>query len=30
MALRHEARKYWKTAAAERPDDPLLNVMAGE
>lgn len=30
MALRDEARKYWKTAAAERPDDPRLKVMAGE
>jgi len=30
MALRDEARKYWKAAAAERPDDPRLKVMAGE
>lgn len=30
MALRDEARKYWKAAAAERQDDPRLKVMAGE
>ena len=30
MALRDEAQKYWKAAAAERPDDPRLKVMAGE
>lgn len=30
MALRDEARKYWIAAAAERPDDPRLKVMAGE
>lgn len=30
MALRDEARKYWKAASAERPDDPRLKVMAGE
>ena len=30
MALRDEARKYWKAAAAERPDDPRLKVMADE
>lgn len=30
MALRDEARKYWQAAAAERPDDPRLKVMAGE
>lgn len=30
MSLRDEARKYWKAAAAERPDDPRLKVMAGE
>jgi hypothetical protein len=30
MALRDEARKYWKAAVAERPDDPRLKVMAGE
>lgn len=30
MSLRDEARKYWKSAAAERPDDPRLKVMAGE
>lgn len=30
MALRDEARKYWKAAAAERPDDPRLKVVAGE
>jgi hypothetical protein len=30
MALRDEARKYWKAAAAERPDDPRLKVMAAE
>jgi hypothetical protein len=28
--LRDEARKYWKAAAAERPDDPRLKVVAGE
>lgn len=30
MALRDEAQKYWKEAAAERPEDPRLKVMAGE
>lgn len=30
MALRDEARKYWKAAADERPDDPRLKVMVGE
>lgn len=30
MALRDEARKYWKAAAAERENDPRLKVMAGE
>ncbi len=30
MALRDEARKYWNAAAAERPDDPRLKVMASE
>ncbi|MFZ2302635.1 MAG: hypothetical protein WAW10_12315 [Gallionella sp.] len=28
--LRDEARKYWKSAAAERPDDHRLKAMAGE
>jgi hypothetical protein len=30
MELRDEARKYWKNAAAERPDDRRLKNMAGE
>lgn len=30
MELRDEARKYWKSAAAERPDDHRLKTMAGE
>jgi hypothetical protein len=28
--LRDEARKYWKAAAAERPDDPRLKALAGD
>jgi len=30
MELRDEARKYWKTLAAERPDDAKLKSLAGE
>ena len=30
MGLRDEARKYWRRAAAERPDDYRLEAMAGE
>ncbi len=30
LALRDEARKYWKFAATERPNDPRLKVMANE
>lgn len=30
MELRDEARKYWKSVAAERPDDHRLKAMAGE
>jgi hypothetical protein len=30
MALRDKARKYREAAAAERPDDPRLKVMADE
>jgi hypothetical protein len=26
--LKDEARKYWKAAAAERPDDPRLKALA--
>jgi hypothetical protein len=29
MELKDEARKYWKAAAAERPADPRLKVLAG-
>ena len=28
MELKDEARKYWKTASAERPDDPRLRALA--
>jgi hypothetical protein len=28
MELKDEARKYWKAAAAERPDDPRLKSLA--
>lgn len=28
VELKDEARKYWKTAAAERPDDPRLKALA--
>jgi hypothetical protein len=28
MELKDEARKYWKAAAAERPDDPRLKALA--
>ncbi len=28
MELKDEARKYWKTAATERPDDPRLKSLA--
>jgi hypothetical protein len=28
MELKDEARKYWKTAAGERPDDPRLKALA--
>lgn len=30
MELKDEARKYWKTLAAERPDDARLRMLAGE
>ena len=30
MNLRDEARKYWKSISAERPDDKRLKVLAGE
>jgi hypothetical protein len=30
MELKDEARKYWKTAAAERPEDPRLKALATE
>ncbi len=29
MELKDEARKYWRDAAAERPADPRLKVLAG-
>ena len=29
MDLKDEARKYWRAAAAERPDDPRLKALAG-
>ena len=28
VELKDEARKYWKTASAERPDDPRLRALA--
>jgi hypothetical protein len=28
MELKDEARKYWKTASGERPDDPRLKALA--
>jgi hypothetical protein len=28
MELKDEARKYWKAASAERPDDPRLKALA--
>jgi hypothetical protein len=28
MDLKDEARKYWKTASSERPDDPRLKALA--
>jgi hypothetical protein len=28
MELKDEARKYWKTASSERPDDPRLKALA--
>ena len=28
MELKDEARKYWQTAATERPDDPRLKALA--
>lgn len=28
MELKDEARRYWKTASAERPDDPRLRALA--
>ncbi|MDB5810031.1 MAG: hypothetical protein JWN94_2153 [Betaproteobacteria bacterium] len=30
VELKDEARKYWKTAAAERPEDPRLKALAGQ
>jgi hypothetical protein len=30
MDLKDEARKYWRAAAAERPDDVRLKTLAGE
>ena len=30
MELKDEARKYWKTASTERPDDPRLKALASE
>lgn len=30
MELKDEARKYWKAAAAERPDDPRLKALAAQ
>jgi hypothetical protein len=28
MELKDEARKYWKAASAERPNDPRLKALA--
>ena len=30
MELKDEGRKYWRTLATERPDDPRLRALAGE
>jgi len=30
VELKDEARKYWQAAAAERPEDPRLKVLAGQ
>jgi hypothetical protein len=30
MELKDEARKYWKNASAERPEDPRLKALAGQ
>ncbi len=30
MELKDEARKYWKIASAERPEDPRLRSLAGQ
>ena len=30
MGLKDEARKYWRTARAQRPDDSRLKTLAGE
>ena len=30
MELKDEARKYWNTASAERPEDPRLKSLAGQ
>jgi hypothetical protein len=29
MELKDEARKYWRAAAAERPDDARLKALGG-